>query len=62
MSVPKRRKSHSRSRMRRAHDALKPMHLSKCPRCTQSIRPHTVCANCGYYRDRSVIDVEAEAD
>jgi large subunit ribosomal protein L32 len=48
--------------MRRAHDALKPIFLSKCPRCTQSLRPHTVCANCGYYRDRSIVDVEAEAE
>lgn len=62
MSVPKRRKSHSRVRMRRSHDALKPMHLSTCPKCQQTLRPHTICGNCGTYRDTVVIDVEAEQD
>jgi ribosomal protein L32 len=38
------------------------MHLSQCPRCNQSIRSHTVCANCGHYRDQPVIDVEAEQE
>ncbi len=62
MSVPKRRASHSRVRMRRAHDALAPIHLTTCPRCSQTLRPHTVCANCGHYRDKMVIDVEAEQE
>ena len=62
MSVPKRRTSHSRVRMRRAHDALTPHNLTTCPRCNQTLRPHTVCANCGHYRDRMVIDVEAEQE
>ncbi|MBI3723913.1 50S ribosomal protein L32 [bacterium] len=44
----------------RETQALKPIHLSKCPRCREAIRPHTVCGNCGYYRDENVIDVEAE--
>jgi large subunit ribosomal protein L32 len=60
VSVPKRRTSHSRTRMRRSHDALKPIHLTSCPRCHQTLRPHTVCGNCGTYRDQPVIDVEAE--
>jgi large subunit ribosomal protein L32 len=46
--------------MRRSHDALKPTHLTTCPRCNQTLRPHTVCGNCGSYRDAVVIDVEAE--
>ena len=62
MSVPKRRTSHSRVRMRRAHDALKPTFLTSCPRCSQTLRPHTVCANCGFYRDKMVFDVEAEQE
>ncbi len=50
---------HGDQRMRRAHDALRPTNLTPCPRCNQTLRPHTVCANCGHYRDRMVIDVEA---
>ena len=59
MPNPKRRHSKTRSAKRRTHDALKPIHLTSCPRCNQTLRPHTVCANCGHYRDKMVIDVEA---
>jgi large subunit ribosomal protein L32 len=62
VSVPKRRTSHMRVRTRRAHDALKPISLAECPRCKQALRPHTVCGNCGWYRDGTVIDVEAEQE
>ena len=58
MGTPKKRKSHSRSRMRRSHDALKPIHLSSCKRCGAQRRPHTICGNCGVYRDKAIIDVE----
>lgn len=67
MGVPKKRKSHSKTRMGRAHLALKPIHLGSCPRCGEMRRPHTVCANCGTYATRGrqprvVIDVEAELE
>lgn len=62
MAVPKKRKSHSRVRMRRSHDALRPLQLSACPRCGTSRRPHTVCDTCGHYRDRAVLNVEAESE
>ena len=61
MSVPKKKKSHSKARMERAHQALKPIALATCTRCGAARRPHTICGNCGTYRDRTVIDVEAEA-
>jgi large subunit ribosomal protein L32 len=50
-----------RVRTRRAHDALKPTSLAQCPRCKEALRPHTICGNCGWYRDATVIDVEAAA-
>lgn len=62
MGTPKKRKSHSRVRMRRSHHGLRPVHLSECPRCGSARRPHTVCENCGTYRNRLVIDVEAETE
>ena len=62
MGTPKKRKSHSRVRMRRSHDALKALHLSACPRCGSALRPHTLCDNCGHYRGRQVIDVESETE
>ena len=62
MAVPKRKKSHSTTRMQRAHQALKPIALATCTRCGNARRPHTICGNCGTYRDRTVIDVEDDAE
>lgn len=55
MALPKRRHSNARTRKRRAHDALKPMGLSRCPRCQAQTLPHRACRSCGYYRGREVV-------
>jgi len=60
MPLPKRRHSKTRTRKRRAHDALKPAGLSRCPRCQAMTLPHRVCRSCGYYRDREVVRHEKE--
>ncbi len=31
--------------------------LSLCPKCGQSVLPHTVCRNCGQYKGEAVVDV-----
>ncbi|MFN0119175.1 MAG: 50S ribosomal protein L32 [Blastocatellia bacterium] len=54
MPNPKRRHSKSRSRMRRAHDALKPAQLTACSNCQNLRLPHRVCPHCGYYKDRFI--------
>ncbi|MGH9936745.1 MAG: 50S ribosomal protein L32 [Blastocatellia bacterium] len=55
MPNPKRRHSKSRSRKRRAHDALKPVTLTACSNCGSMKMPHRVCADCGFYAGRIVI-------
>jgi large subunit ribosomal protein L32 len=55
MAVPKKRQSHSRTRMRRAHDFLTPTWWLTCPQCNEPHLPHTVCSNCGYYRSKEVV-------
>jgi large subunit ribosomal protein L32 len=55
MSVPKRRKTSSRTRKGRSHDALSKVGLTNCPKCKQPRRPHTACANCGTYKSRAVV-------
>lgn len=45
---------------RRSHHALKDMRLSACPNCNTPHLRHTVCTNCGQYRGRMVINVEAQ--
>lgn len=64
MAVPKKRVSHSRQGKRRSHHFIKPKQYAFCDRCGEAIRPHTVCAECGYYnvQGREVVAVEAEEE
>lgn len=59
MAVPKRKTSRSRTRHRKSQwlRAKKPT-LARCSRCKSPLRPHTVCATCGYYAGRQVIAIE----
>ncbi len=60
MAVPKRRTSKSKRDKRRAHDSLRAPAHSTCPQCNEPKRPHRVCANCGTYRGRSVIETDED--
>jgi len=60
MAHPKRRHSHARTHLRRAHDSLKVKSLSVCPNCREMKMPHRVCPHCGYYRGRQVVEVKKE--
>lgn len=60
MALPKRRHTHSRTRKRRSHDALvAPVH-SNCPECGEPKQPHRLCAGCGTYNGRTVIQFDNE--
>lgn len=58
MAVPKKKVSRARRDSRRAHDRLKPGAWVECPNCGELKRPHHVCAACGQYREREVIEIE----
>jgi len=60
MPNPKRRHSKSRTRQRRAHDALTAPQTVTCPECDSPRLPHRVCPKCGFYNGRKVIDVGEE--
>ncbi|MFH7324903.1 50S ribosomal protein L32 [Desulfurivibrio sp. C05AmB] len=60
MALPKRRHSHSRTRTRRAHDALTAPGVSKCAECGEPKLPHRLCPGCGSYKGRSVIKLDEE--
>lgn len=62
MAVPKRRHSRSRTRQRRAHDALTPPGLSVCSECGETKQPHRLCGNCGTYKGRNVYSLDAEVE
>ena len=58
MAVPKRKTTPSKRNMRRSHDALGANAINECPNCGEVKRPHHVCASCGHYGGREVIETE----
>ncbi|MEO5678119.1 MAG: 50S ribosomal protein L32 [Acidimicrobiales bacterium] len=58
MAVPKKKKSKSKTRMRRASNwTLEAPPRSDCPRCGSAKLPHVVCGECGWYHGRQAIEV-----
>lgn len=55
MAEPKKRLTMTRSGNRQSHDALSKPNLIKCNNCSEYIKPHTICSNCGYYKDKKII-------
>jgi large subunit ribosomal protein L32 len=53
--LPVTKKSKSRTRTRRAHQALRPVHLVACPQCGRAKLPHAACGNCGYVNSQLTI-------
>jgi large subunit ribosomal protein L32 len=61
MAVPKRKKSKSKTRMRRSHnDKVALSRMVRCPNCGEYTRPHRVCPSCGFYKGREIIGEEVE--
>lgn len=62
MAVPKRRKSRSQRDKRRAnHDRVTAPNVVPCPKCGEMTLPHRICASCGHYKGRKVVDKGDEA-
>ena len=62
MALPKRRQSHSRTRLRRSHDALTPMTVATCSECGEPKQPHHLCPGCGSYKGRTVVSFNDDLD
>ena len=59
MAVPKRKTGRARTLSRRSsHDKTMAPARSVCPQCGEVKLPHRVCPNCGYYKDREVLETE----
>jgi large subunit ribosomal protein L32 len=58
MAVPKQKISKSRRGMRRSHHALKGATYAECANCGELKRPHHICASCGYYDGKEVVESE----
>jgi len=60
MSVPKRRKTSSKTKMGRSHQALKMKQLISCPNCKEMIKAHRACPNCGQYKAKVVLKTQSD--
>ncbi|MDR2268099.1 MAG: 50S ribosomal protein L32 [Holosporaceae bacterium] len=56
MAVPKKKISKSRRDMRRSHLALVAVNFVQCSNCGSSRLPHHICATCGMYNGRRVLE------
>ncbi len=59
MTTPKKRKTRSKRDKRRSHDFLVSMTTIKCANCSSLVKPHVVCASCGYYKGKEVVAARA---
>jgi len=60
MALQSQRRTKSSKKRRASHFALKETKLSKCPKCGKPAKSHHVCAFCGYYKGRSVLEVKTK--
>ncbi len=59
MGVPKRKRSKLRNRRRRAEVLkLDAPTLVRCPQCQALVKPHQMCQECGYYKEREVKEIK----
>jgi len=42
---------------RRSHHSLKSVNFTLCDKCGTPKMPHRVCANCGTYKGKDVLDI-----
>jgi len=56
-ALPKQKRSHSKQGRKRAHHFLSPLQLTTCSNCGEKRLPHTVCGNCGFYKDEQIVQI-----
>lgn len=56
MAHPKHRVSKTRRDKRRTHYKAIPATLAACSNCGTTVKYHTVCTECGYYRGKLAIE------
>ena len=59
MAVPKQKTGRASTHTRRsANGRIDAPSRSVCPQCGEVKLPHRVCPNCGFYKNREVIETE----
>ena len=59
MGVPKGRRTRGKRGSRRSHLRRKPIDLSFCSHCKKPKLPHKMCASCGFYDGKEVVNILA---
>ena len=59
MAVPQEKTSKRRRNNRRSHHALRAPSLAHCSNCGALHLPHRICPQCGHYKGKEVIEIEA---
>jgi len=59
MAVPQKRSSKRVRNQRRSHHALVKPNVQACSNCGALIAQHRVCGQCGHYKGKEVVQVEA---
>ena len=60
--VVRMRSTKSHTKNRRSHHALMRTSLDKCENCKALKLRHSVCAACGFYRGKKVLDLIAKTE
>lgn len=58
MAVPKKKRSKSKTRMKKAAWQLTAPNLRPCPSCGELGHSHRACLSCGYYKGKQVIKIK----
>ena len=60
MPVPKKKRSKSKKRIKRACWKLTLPTLGNCSNCGEPVQPHHACKACGYYKGKQVIQIKVK--
>ncbi len=60
MAVQQNKKSKQKVRQRQAANRYKGVQPGKCSHCGAPVIPHRVCEECGYYKDKQILDVTVD--
>lgn len=62
MGLPGKKLTKSSKKRRASHFALKPIVLTKCPKCKKPMLPHYVCQFCGMYAGKKILEIKSKLD
>ena len=62
MAVPKKKRSKSKTRIKKAAWQLDAPNLRPCPSCGALGHSHRACLSCGYYKGKQVIKIKQLKD